>query len=159
MHRQAESADETRTLRALALPARLCDTGDAPLRRALYVDCETTGLSFEHDQAIELAMLPFTYAPGDGRIGEVLHHEAQVHLHDPARPLDALITALTGLTDEDLRGRRIDAEAATALIARSDLIIAHNARFDRPFFERALPATRALPWGCSMRDVAWTAHG
>ena len=59
MHRQAESADETRTLRALALPARLCDTGDAPLRRALYVDCETTGLSFEHDQAIELAMLPF----------------------------------------------------------------------------------------------------
>ena len=49
MHRQAESADETRTLRALALPARLCDTGDAPLRRALYVDCETTGLSVEHD--------------------------------------------------------------------------------------------------------------
>ena len=159
MHRQAESADETRTLRALALPARLCDTGDAPLRRALYVDCETTGLSFEHDQAIELAMLPFTYAPSDGRIGEVLHHEAQVHLHDPGRPLDALITALTGLTDDDLRGRRIDAEAATALIARSDLIVAHNARFDRPFFERALPATRALPWGCSMRDVAWTAHG
>ena len=149
----------TRTLHALELPARLADTGDAPLRRGLYVDCETTGLSVERDQAIELAMLPFTYTVDDGRIAEVLHHEAQVYLQDPGRPLDALITALTGLTDEDLRGRHIDVDAAHALIARSDLIIAHNARFDRPFFERALPATRALPWGCSMRDVPWTAHG
>ena len=149
---------KTRTLHALELPTRLCDTGDAPVRRGLYVDCETTGLDVEHDQAIELAMLPFTYT-ADGRIGEVLHHEAQVHLHDPGHPLDALITALTGLTDERLRGQCIDVEAATALIERSNLIVAHNARFDRPFFERALPATRALPWGCSLRDVPWTAHG
>ena len=159
MHEDAEPTPRTRTLHALELPARLTDTGDAALRRALYVDCETTGLSVEHDQAIELAMLPFTYAIEDGRIAEVLHHEAQVHLHDPGRPLDALITELTGLTDDDVRGRCIDVEAANALIARSDLIVAHNARFDRPFFERALPATRALPWGCSMRNVPWTAHG
>ena len=151
-------APGVRTLRALELPARLADTGAAALRRGLYVDCETTGLNVEHDQAIELALLPFTYT-ACGRIAEVLHGEAQVWLEDPGRPLDALITALTGLTDEDLRGRRIDTAAATALIERTDLIVAHNARFDRPFFERALPATRALPWGCSMRDVAWTAHG
>ena len=148
----------TRTLRALELPARLCDTGDAALRRALYVDCETTGLSFERDQAIELAMLPFTYT-ADGRIAEVLHHEAQCYLQDPGRPLDAEITALTGLTDDDLRGQHIDVETATALIARSNLIVAHNAQFDRPFVERALPAMRTLPWACSMREVPWTANG
>ena len=66
---------------------------------------------------------------------------------------------MTGLTDDDLRGRHIDIAAANALIERSDLIIAHNARFDRPFFERALPATHDMPWACSMRDVPWTAHG
>ena len=159
MNDHYEPRAETRTLHALELPARLCDTGGAALRRALYVDCETTGLSFERDQAIEVAMLPFTYAVADGRIGEVLHHEAQVHLDDPGRPLDAEVTALTGLTDADLRGQRIDVAAATALIERSDLIIAHNARFDRPFFERALPATGARPWVCSMREVPWTAHG
>ena len=149
----------TRTLVALELPARLTDTGDAALRRGLYVDCETTGLSCERDQAIELAMLPFTYAVDDGRIAEVLHHEAQCYLQDPGRPLDATITELTGLTDDDVRGRHINIDAANALIAQSNLIIAHNARFDRPFFERALPATRALPWGCSMRDVPWVAYG
>ena len=159
MDRHRESSPDTRTLRRLELPARLADTGDAELRRALYVDCETTGLSSEHDVAIELALLPFTYAPADGRIAEVLHHEAQVHLQDPGRALDPLITALTGLTDDDVRGQRIDVDAADALIARSDLVVAHNARFDRPFVERALPATRALPWGCSLRDVPWTAHG
>ena len=110
-------------------------------------------MSFERDKAIELALLPFTYAPADGRIAEVLHHEAQVHIHDPGHPLDGLITALTGLTEEDLQGQHVDVEAATALIARSDLVVAHNTRFDRPFVERA------LPWVCSMREVPWTAHG
>ena len=159
MNEHSEPTVSTRTLRALELPARLCDTGDAALRRALYVDCETTGLSVERDQAIEVAMLPFTYAVADGRIAEVLHHEAQVYLQDPGRPLDAEITALTGLTDDDLRGRRIDVEAANALIARSNLIVAHNAQFDRPFVERALPAMRTLPWACSLREVPWTANG
>ena len=159
MNEHREPTASTRTLHALELPARLCDTGDAALRRGLYVDCETTGLSFERDQVIEGAMLPFTYAVADGRIAEVLHHEAQVYLQDPGVALDAEITSLTGLTDDDLRGQHIDVQAANALIARSNLVIAHNARFDRPFLERALPAMRALPWGCSMRDVPWTAHG
>ena len=158
MNEHSEPTASTRTLRALELPARLCDTGDAPLRRALYVDCETTGLSAERDQAIEVAMLPFTYT-ADGRIAEVLHHEAQVYLQDPGRPLDPEITALTGLTDDDLRGQCIDVEAANALIARSSLIVAHNAQFDRPFVERALPAMRTLPWACSLREVPWTANG
>ena len=154
-----ESTGHTRTLRAIELPARLCDTGAAELRRALYVDCETTGLSVERDQAIEVALLPFTYAVDDGRIAEVCHDEAQCYLQDPGRPLDAIITDLTGLTDDDLRGQHIDVAAATTLIARSHLIVAHNARFDRPFLERALPATRAVPWACSLREVPWTAHG
>ena len=159
MNEHREPTANTRTLHAIELPARLCDTGAAELRRALYVDCETTGLSVERDQAIEVALLPFTYAVDDGRIAEVCHDEAQCYLQDPGRPLDAIITDLTGLTDDDLRGRHIDVAAANTLIARSDLIVAHNARFDRPFFERALPATRAVPWACSLREVPWTAHG
>ena len=135
-----ESTGHTRTLHAIELPARLCDTGAVELRHALYVDCETTGLSVERDQAIEVALLPFTYAVDDGRIAEVCHDEAQCYLQDPGRPLDAIITDLTGLTDDDLRGRHIDVAAANTLIARSDLIVAHNARFDRPFTEASLGA-------------------
>ena len=151
-------ASETRTLHPLALPARLSDPGAAELRRGLYVDCETTGFSPEHDAVIELALLPFTYTLA-GTVVEVLHDEAQAHRNDPGRALPAEITHLTGLTDDDVRGERIDVEAASALIERSGLIVAHNARFDRPFVERVLPAARARPWACTRAEVPWTAEG
>ena len=147
----------TRTLRPLALPNRLSDPGDAELRTGLFVDCETTGLSSENDQVIELGLLPFTYTL-DGRVAEVLHDEAQAHRNDPGRPLPVEITHLTGLTDDDVRGQRIDGEAASALIERSGLIVAHNARFDRPFVERVLPAARDKPWACTREQVPWTAE-
>ena len=131
------AASETRTLHPLALPARLSDPGAGELRRGLYVDCETTGFSPEHDAVIELALLPFTYTL-EGYVVEVLHDEAQAHRNDPGRPLPAEITHLTGLTDDDVCGERIDVEAASALIEGSGLIVAHNARFDRPFVEGVL---------------------
>ena len=151
-------AGETRTLHPLALPARVSDPGDTELRRGLYVDCETTGFSPGHDAVIELAMLPFTYTL-EGSVVEVRHDEAQVHRNDPGRPLPAEITHLTGLTDDDVRGERIDVEAASALLEGSGLIVAHNARFDRPFVERVLPAARARPWACTRAEVAWIAEG
>ena len=63
------------------------------------------------------------------------------------------------MTDDDVRGERIDVEAASALIERSGLVVAHNARFDRPFVERVLPAVRARPWACTRAEVPWTAEG
>ena len=147
--------EHTRTLHPLVLPERLCDPGNAELRRAVFVDVETTGLAHEHDEVIELAALPFTYTL-DGRVVEVLHDEAQVHRNDPGRPRPEEITHLTGLTDDDLRGERIDTEAASALIERSGLVIAHNAAFDRPFVEQVLPSARNKPWACSRAEVAWT---
>ena len=151
-------AGETRTLHPLALPARLSDPGAAEPRRGLYVDCETTGLSPAHDAVIELAMLPFTHTL-EGSVVEVLHSEAQVHRNDPGRALPAEITHLTGLTDDDVRGEHIDVEAASALIERSGLVVAHNARFDRPFVERVLPAARARPWACTRAEVPWIVEG
>ena len=154
-----DSHCNTRTLRKLELPRRLCERPSAELRRALYVDCETTGFSVERDEIIEIAMLPFTYAVDDGRIVEVLHDQALVSRNDPGRPLDPAVSALTGLTDQDLQGRHIDVDAANALVSQTHLIIAHNAAFDRAFFERIVPATRNTPWACSMRDVPWLVHG
>ena len=103
-------------------------------------------------------MLPFTYTL-EGSVVEVLHGELQVHHNDRGRPLPAEITHLTGLTDDDVRGERIEVEAASALIECSGLVVAHNARFDRPFVERVLPAARARPWACTGAEVPWIAVG
>ena len=106
----------------------------------------------------ESCSYPFTYTLA-GTLVEVLHDEAQAHRNDPGRPLPAEITHLTGLTDDDVRGERIDVEAASALIEGSGLIVAHNARFDRPFVERVLPAARARPWACTRAEVPWVSEG
>ena len=149
---------QVRTLHRLVLPARCHDPGTAPVRRGLYVDCETTGMDWAHDDVVELALLPFTYT-GDGRVAEVLHHEAQCYLSAPDRPLPATVAARTALTDAALAGRHIDVASASALIGRSDLVVAHNARHDRPFVERVIPAARERPWACSRLEVPWLAEG
>ena len=155
---KSDRSSTTRTLRRLELPVKFNVPDNVPVRQGLYVDCETTGKDWARDEVIEIALLPVTYTL-DGRIVEVQLDDAQSYCRDPGRMLSAETTSLTGLTDDDVGGRHIDVEAASALIERSDLLIAHNARFDRPFFEQVLPATRTKPWGCSRLEVPWLASG
>jgi DNA polymerase-3 subunit epsilon len=46
-----------------------------------------------------------------------------------------------------------------SLLAGADLVIAHNAGFDRPFVEGLLPQAQGLNWACSFADIDWTAAG
>ena len=148
------AAGHSRTLHALVLEDHPHPGGPGPHRRGLYVDCETTGFDPERDQVIELAMLPFTYSL-EGRVTDVHRDQARTWRQDPGRPVRPEITRITGLTDEDLAGQAIDVAAASALIASSGLVVAHNAGFDRPFVEQVVPAARDVAWACSRHEVAW----
>jgi len=79
-------------------------------------------------------------------------------LNDPGVPLTPYVSRLTGLTDADLAGHVLDAEGASALIESADIIIAHNARFDRHMVERALGASRKV-WACSWSMIDWAGLG
>ena len=85
MNEHCTPSGNSRTLQALQLPAPLgAHHPTDALRRALYVDCETTGFSPERDPIIEIAMLPFVYVFADGRIAEIHHHEALVYRKETA---------------------------------------------------------------------------
>lgn len=127
-----------------------------PLRVGVAVDVETTGLDHESDRIIELAVQRFRF-DALGRITQL--GQARVWREDPGMPIDPRITKLTGLTSEDLLGRTIDAEGATEIIASADIIIAHNAGFDRPFVDRRLPAIAGKQWACSMVELDWLELG
>ena len=145
---------QARTLHALVLEDHPHPAGSGPLRRGLFVDCETTGFSSEHDALIELAMLPFDYTL-DGHITHVHRDPARTWRQNPGWPVPPEITRITGLTDEDLAGQAIDTAAASELLARSHLVVAHNASFDRSFVEAVVPAAREVAWACSRHEVAW----
>ena len=129
----------------------------AATRRALFVDVETTGLDPSADAIIQFAAVPFSYCPQDGRIFAV--GECLTCLEDPGRPIPAFVTGLTGLTDDDVRGRRLDEARIAEMLAETDLVIAHNAGFDRRFLERRLSAFAGKPWACSQREIPWEDEG
>jgi DNA polymerase III subunit epsilon len=122
----------------------------------VLADTETTGLDHIKGEVIELGMVAFTY-DDDGHIGDVINVFSA--LHQPNEPIPPDITKLTGITDEMVAGRTISLEAVEAFIEPADLIIAHNAKFDRPFCERLAPGFMPKAWACSVSEIAWADHG
>jgi DNA polymerase III subunit epsilon len=56
-------------------------------------------------------------------------------------------------------GQALDLEAVESFIEPADLIIAHTARFDRPFCERLARAFQVKAWACSHSEIAWRGFG
>jgi DNA polymerase-3 subunit epsilon len=151
-----ESSGEFRILRRLRLASPALPPAGTPMRRGVLVDVETTGLDPAADEIIELAMLSFDYST-DGSF--VAPANSFNQLRDPGRPISPEVTRLTGITDEMVAGRSIDVYAVDMFIADVDLVVAHNAAFDRRFCERLLPPFAAKPWACSVREVDWASEG
>ena len=128
-------------------------------RRGLFVDVETTGLDTETDEIIEVALLPFDYDPATGEIAAVHEDQALDELRDPGIPIPAESSQVHGITDDAVKGKVVDDARLNSLVAEADLIIAHNAAFDRPMLERAWPCFANKPWACSFADIDWRAEG
>lgn len=123
---------------------------------AVIVDVETTGLDHAKDEVIELGMVAFTYGEG-GVIGDVI--DTFSALREPSVPIGPVITKLTGITPEMVAGHSIDLDAVARFIAPASLVIAHNARFDRPFCERLVDGFDLKAWACSASEVTWSEFG
>jgi len=153
-----EASGDYKVLRRSGTSGRLTPPDPMPtsgVRRGLYLDVETTGLDVG-DPIIELGAVLFEYHE-TGRVLRVL--EEFDEFEDPGRPLPPGIVQLTGITDPMVAGRRIDDSKVARLATGADLVIAHNAGFDRPIVEKRFPLFRALPWACSVVDVDWQRAG
>ena len=125
--------------------------------RVAVLDTETTGLDQSKDKIIELALLCVDVDRATGLpVGAV---QVLDELEDPGMPIPKEAMAITGITDADVTGKRIDEARVAALMESVDLVIAHNAGFDRPFCEARLPLFRNHAWACSFADLDWKAQG
>lgn len=157
---KVESTSEcaTRILKKIEIRPGVTRLGDLDghTTTALVVDVETTGLDPAKDVVIELAMRRFRY-DDRGIIVEI--GRGWTWREDPGFPLSPEIISLTGLTDADLASQFIDDDIVHKIIGEADLIIAHNAGFDRPMLEKRLSDMPGRPWACSCEQIDWQAAG
>ncbi len=128
---------------------------DYPLQ-GVILDTETTGLDARKDDVIEIGLIGFTFNI-EGDIGDVTAVYGGLQQPSAAIPHD--ITRLTGITDAMVEGQVIDMRAVRALVEPADLIIAHNAGFDRPFCEALSPIFARKAWACSNSEIDWAMRG
>jgi len=118
----------------------------------VFLDIESTGLSHTIDKLLELGMVKFEYTE-DGRIFNLL--EEFNGYQDPKIPIPEHITKLTGITNDMVKDHSIENSKVAEYLEDVDIIISHNAQFDRAFFETAFPDIAPRAWACSMRNIDW----
>ncbi|WDZ81432.1 3'-5' exonuclease (plasmid) [Ensifer adhaerens] len=124
--------------------------------KGVILDTETTGLNHRKDEIIEIGLIAITFDES-GTLGDVTG--VYGGLRQPANPIPADITRLTGITDAMVAGKAIDLAEIRTLIEGADLVIAHNAGFDRPFCEAFSPVFEGKAWACSVSEVDWSSRG
>ncbi|WP_413326047.1 3'-5' exonuclease [Synechococcus sp. MIT S9503] len=136
---------------APASSAQEVDAESATVRTLLIIDTETTGLDPQLDHCLEVGVILFDVPsrqvlaqhsfllPVEANAAEAINRipAAATNLPQPWRP------ALSYLQ---------------SLLDAADVLVAHNAAFDRQWFGRGhLPATDK-PWLCSMEEMRWPAE-
>ncbi|MBB3693558.1 3'-5' exonuclease [Sphingomonas sp. BK580] len=156
----AQALDRHPDFRVLRRMRTMDRPGHAGWRSAVCtgvaIDVETTGRDPDRHSIIELGMQAFG-VDQDGRIVET--GEPRGWFECPGEPISAEITGITGIRDEDVKGRAIPDGEAVGTILGCDFVVAHNAAFDRPFLERRLPEIAGCAWACSLADVDWGGLG
>ena len=107
------------------------DTLFSKYDRLVLFDTETTGLDFARDEIIEFAAI--VVEPG----GRVIREYDELVTLAPGNSVPANITALTGISDMDIRERglpktRVCRDIAE-MMAGNTLLLAYNAHFDLSF--------------------------
>jgi DNA polymerase-3 subunit epsilon len=168
LEQMAQRLEQDTDFRVLRRLVPITDFGPAPtapetaqpsaeVQRVLVLDTETTGLSHQADKIIELAMLLVQVDVASGLpFGPVECFEG---FEDPGMPIPDVARQVTGISDDMVKGHRLDDPQVEAMVSRADLVVAHNAGFDRPFVEARFPGFADKAWACSFADIDWKAAG
>lgn len=125
--------------------------------RVVVLDTETTGLDQTKDKIMELALLRVDVDRATGLpVGPVQVYDG---LEDPGIPISPEIQEITGITPAMVQGQRLDEARIAQLLSDVDLVIAHNAGFDRPFCEARMAQFKDMSWACSFAEINWKEQG
>jgi len=122
-----------------------------------FLDTETTGIDRANDKIIEIAIKVVKVESTSGKILSI--EGSYESFNDPEEDISTEITLLTGIDNKMVDGESIDWDAVDRLLDKADIIIAHNAGFDRAFVDRHSSTSPGKIWACSISDIDWLKRG
>lgn len=140
-----------------SIPSLKREELDPSLAVAGFIDVETTGLDSTTAGIVELGLVLVAFDRDSGMIVGRLDEYGS--LHDPGIHIDSAASRINGITDELVKGHRIDATRVSELLSQCSVLVAHNAPFDRQFMAKMFPQTIRMRWVCTMRNINWAARG
>ena len=150
---------EWKLIRKLHLPEKYNDPSGGEIKKGIVLDVEATGLSIGHDDVIQLALLPFEYEVSSGKILNIQKEYAFDGLREPRIPISKEASLVTGITNEMVINKKIDSKEVEKIINSSDLIVAHNASYDRPMVEQHWDCFKNISWACTFKSIDWLEEG
>ena len=123
--------------------------------KVCFVDLETTGLDFVGDEIIEIGIK--TIAVNKSDYSDFKAIKAYESYQDTEIEISSEITQLTGISKDMIEGHSIEWEKVEDILGISDIVVAHNASFDRAFLEKNIDFENV--WTCSKNDVNWKERG
>lgn len=150
-----EASSEYRVLRKVSKPAKAGTLESEQFRYAMIIDTETTGLDLRKDEVIELGFILIAYQ--DAKPRDIVDFGNE--MREPTKQIPGAVQDLTGITPEMVKGKQIKKEKVLAALDLANIVIAHNAAFDRPVCERLMPEFSEKPWACSLTEIPWAKYG
>ena len=123
--------------------------------RIAFLDVETTGLDLETNEIIEIAIKLVEFNKSTGTLLNVI--KKYESFNQPKEQINDEITKLTGITNEIVKDKSINWDKVGDILSYSQLIVAHNSKFDRPVLEKYFKTYKI--WACSQKDIDWYERG
>ena len=129
---------------------------DIEVKNLCFLDLETTGLNHD-DEIVELAIKLVEINVNNGELIRI--NDSFESFNDPGFEMDEKNIAVHGISNDMVSGQSIDWDRVKNIFDRSDIVIAHNARFDRSFMDKSFPLSEDKVWACSLNDIDWPGLG
>lgn len=131
--------------------------GSENMKILMVIDFEASGKDPAKDIPVEIGFVRVEFNSLTGSLGRVV--ERYTGLEDPGFELSEEVQKITGLNRSMLMNQHFDDAHIRQAVQSCDLIVAHNASYDRVLGELRFPELADKPWGCTFKEGPWELMG